>query len=359
MDSLNGYHDCNRIAKKVRTFLLYVHKLIVDLDKECTLPELVLSVDDIQERIDAINSISHSVLPCYEQTDNYNCGVAAMTNKRTLTYKLLEHKFSGDRLKKKKNFTSRSNKKSSKKKTTKVSFNFNTIDSDDEQERDNTMSLNVSFSDIWKIDMSVRPDQLEAYRIFYHALHIKLSEVYLFYEPIDNTSFVMSEKTKLDASNNQTTLSQITSKYEDLMLKYVILNNPPGTDPDDENCKHVILSIFDTWSKTGYSFGYHTGEFQLYELHATDGVQSPFTPKSNVFSVLPWDYKKFPKYYSYGMWGAIQVGAKVYLMKCAYKNNVSGEIVYGGRLLTTMCVSPRSKALIMDRIMQQMSLIDG
>jgi hypothetical protein len=202
---------------------------------------------------------------------------------------------------------------------------------------------------------------MSAYRNFYYCFLIKQSEIFLFYEPLDNKSFVLTEKMKKDHSNNMINLEKTTREFETKMIKHFSNKNPIGTDINDLNANHIIKPLPSTWTIHGINFGYVAGSFEHYESHLSlvEGLDNTLYPKNKVYNCLPWDYKKWPTYYSFGMWGAVKLGDTIYFSKCMYRNNETGELVYGARLLSTMCVSPVCKMLVMDRVMTQISFIDG
>ena len=111
------------------------------------------------------------------------------------------------------------------------------------------------------------------------------------------------------------------------MMKYFIANNPTGTDINDLSANHIITPLPKTWTTLGINFGYIAGEFENFESHSTfvEGLDNSWLPKQRVFNRLPWNYKDWPVYYSYGMWGSIKLGNKIYFSKCMYKNIVTGE----------------------------------
>ena len=221
---------------------------------------------------------------------------------------------------------------------------------------------NESFADdVWDINWTSTSEQLSAYRLFYYALLIRQSEIYIFYEPLDDKFFILTDKMKADHERNMANLKAATESFEVLMLTYFTSHNPANSDINDPNANHIIESIDKTWTNTGINFGYLAGEFENFESHSTfvEGLDNSWQPKQRVYNRLPWNYKDWPVYYSYGMWGSIKLGDRIYFSKCMYKNIESGEIFYGARVLSTMCTHPLIRMLIMDRQMKQISFIDG
>jgi hypothetical protein len=361
MDTLYPYHDFDHICQLLKVFLQYALSVIAETEKEFTIPELQISQHDIDIRIDIVDSIPCIILPVHDQKNGIDCGVGASENKRRLALKLLEFKKDDNNDSKNNKRKSSGGKKKYKKSTKSLSEEKEQETPNDAGQNNNSNSLNVSFSSTWDISYSCTSDEMTAYRIFYYCFLLKQSEIYLFYEPLDNKSFVMTDQMKEDHKRNMISLEQSTRQYEIVDMKYVLENNPLGTDINSPTCKHIIEPLGKVFTTNGINFGYIAGEFENYESHLAfvEGLDHTMLPKHRVFNCLPWDYKKWPTYYSFGMWGAMKIGDQVYFSKCMYRNIETGELVYGARLLSTMCVTPASKMLVMDKAMLQISFIDG
>ena len=352
---MEGYHDYHGdIVPLLKKFLVYLNQLIITIDKESTtsIPELQLSQSQIDARIDSIMKIPVSVLRTNSQLNGYNCGIAAIRNKKNVCQKLLEFL--------KGTSNSGKNKGSSGKKRGRKSTKIVLEDDDSKIESEDSCLLNVSFSQIWDINWTCTNDQLDAYRLFYYALLLKQSEIYIFYEPLDNKNFVLTDQMKSDHQYNQTQLNETTEQYEELMLRYFTNNNHSDTDINDSNANHIIESLLVAWTVTGINFGYIAGSFESYLSHSVfvEGLDSSLLPKFKIFNRLPLNYEEWPSFYSYGMWGAMKIGEKIYFSKCMYKTQ-GGQLIYCARALSTMCISPVPKMLVLERVMNEMSINDG
>lgn len=332
------------------------------MDKDLTITELQLSQSQIDARCDAIIDIPAESLPTNQQKDGYNCGISALRSKRMVALRLLkflpkDKKYYSCGIGKRKRSSKRKPKKSTKATSPVDTDIFSSPETDDIDEN----LVDVKFSDTWDIDWTCTSDQLHAYRDFYYCFLIRQSQGYLFYEPLDNKSFILTDQMKTDHEYNMMKLTESTEHYKKLHLEYFTLKNPAGTDFNNPKAKQITESIVDTWTPNGINYGFIAGEFENYESHSTfvEGLDNTLLPKCKVYNRLPWDYNEWPTYYSFGMWGAMKLFDKVYFSKCMYSNDESGEVCYGARLLSTMCVSPVSKMLIMDKFMKQISFIDG
>lgn len=329
MDSINNYHDIDKIAKEIREFYLFLFEEIVrhretDSAKQKNKYMHRNATDEkVRERI---NKMQVKRLQVIFQTNGIDCGIHAHYNLTELIRRFIEWRESANE---------------------EIRFSH--------------------FINYWSINFSCSPIQVVAKRIELYAFILKMSESYFYYGEYNSNLalLVNSPGVKFLRETNKKIVAELEVQYRNLLDDFFIQNNENngiGLDRDGDDVHNLLPTIKQSWSSHGCNFGLVNGKFRLFFKYVTTGLFALFQGSEYVkkgakyWNEMPWisdDY--FGYLFWYIMFGAVEVNGNVWFAKCPIVNKQSGETFYLGPTVLTMCDNPVLRWFIL--AMSKVSLI--